>query len=241
MKRSFVVALLLVTTGVAFQTSSYAQQQAAAPQKPQQLTEGQFATQLSQLLKVRRYLPMTYTVYDTMNLMEAIGIEPLDGWHPNRPLTPENYVILLSLTLGKGDAIKEKAQEICDQTADYINARWALQFQKDGNWAPLDQLLKDKTYFPQGIPPCPYRAPYRAKKGDHTVLHHKHAGYALLQAKLKKAAKTGQAPVIAPELQTAPTEEQVKEKAEREKKPATPAPIQEYHEKYKDITPTESR
>ena len=52
---------------------------------------------------------------------------------------------------------------------EIINEMWKESYDQTGKWMPLSELLKDKTYFPDGAPKSPYGHPYKDANGDHKV------------------------------------------------------------------------
>ena len=162
-----IFALILVL----FLSFSYCQQK---EEEFQRVTEGEFAVRLVKLMGIERRLPPAPLRADYIEVLESIGIAPLKGWHEDKILTRENYAVIMALAAGKEKLVWDKAQEVCDRNVEAINSRWELKRKLDRRPnVTLEELIKDKTYFPEGPPMCPYCKPYKDKDGKVEKHNHK--------------------------------------------------------------------
>ena len=147
---SVMVAMVIAVAGVV-----------CAQEEP--MTQEQLAVQLVKNMKLQDQLPVAALPKDCVALLESLGISPLKGWDPKAPLSQDDYTVIIAKAVGREDIVHKKAAEICQAGRNIINAQW----QKRPN-VPLEELLGDRSVFPNGPPECPYNIKYvdKDKNGE---------------------------------------------------------------------------
>jgi len=80
--------------------------------------------------------------------------------------------IALPRVVRSGDAAKANA---CKRNVDIINSQVEFYYANNGEWpAKLGQLTKNKDYFPDGEPGCPFGTKYKYNQDTHHVADHDH-------------------------------------------------------------------
>jgi prepilin-type N-terminal cleavage/methylation domain-containing protein len=63
----------------------------------------------------------------------------------------------------------------CETNVDQINSQIELYYINTTSWPPsINQVVKNKDYFPDGEPECPFGDKYVYDKDLHRVLPHTH-------------------------------------------------------------------
>lgn len=138
------------------------------------MTQGEFAVQLVRGLNLQSHLPAAPLMKDYAEVLERIGISPLDGWNVRAALREEDEIVIFSKLSGKERSLYGHGVEFCARTVDRINSSWKEQYSMDGRWSSLDEILADQRFFQQAMPRCPFGDPYRLSRGDHAVKRHRH-------------------------------------------------------------------
>lgn len=162
-RRLFTMILAILLSG-SFFCSAYGQDE----QKKPSMTEGEFAVRLIKYLKWENNLPVAAVVEDYIRILELCAIAPLEGWDKDRPLTEENRIEVLACMAGLEKTLYEKAIKACNNNVNIINE---VQ-QRDGGNRDIEEVLRDKKYFPVKQPRCPWGMPYRFVGGKAVVHRH---------------------------------------------------------------------
>ncbi len=145
-------------------------QEEQEPREP--LTHEEFAVELVKNLHLDGQLPTAALAGDCIDLLERIGIAPLSGWEPKANLSEEDYLVVIAKAHGKEDLLHKRAMAVEEKNVDIINKKWQESYDKTGRWVSLDELLKDKSYFPDGDPQSPYKLEYEDRNNDHKADPH---------------------------------------------------------------------
>lgn len=138
------------------------------------VTQGEFAIQLVNILNLQSYLPPAPDVEDYISVLELFGIVPLKGWHSRQVLLEEDYIVIVSKLSGQEREVYRTGVEFCNKVTSTINEAWEDQKKTDGEYESLDKLFQDPRYFAGEIPACPFGHSYQVKKGTHQVKRHHH-------------------------------------------------------------------
>ena len=135
----------------------------------ERLTQEQFAVELVKIMKLEYRLPPAALPRDSVNLLNRFGISPLSGWRNKDFLNQENYLVIIGKAQGKERLVHKRALDIEHKNIDVINQKWQESYEATKTWMPLQALLNDRTYFPNGAPKSPYGTAYADVNGDHKV------------------------------------------------------------------------
>ena len=138
----------------------------------ERLTQEQFAVELVKAVKLSSFLPTAALPSDCVSFLERLGIAPFGGWKNKALMTQEDYLVVMAKIHGKEGLVFEKAALVEEKNIAIINQKWQEAYDKSGRWMPLVELLRDKTYFPQGALESPYKLSYEDKNNDHKVDPH---------------------------------------------------------------------
>lgn len=142
---------------------------------PEYITQGNFAILLVRAMGMEGLfragagaLPQEY-----INLLEKLGISPLEGFQADKTLTKGELATILVKALGKEGEIFFRMRQ-CNRNLLVIMSAWASQNEEDGYWMNLEELLRDQRFFPDGPPICPWGYKYMPLDKDHIVDVHIH-------------------------------------------------------------------
>ncbi|MDP3980525.1 MAG: hypothetical protein Q8Q33_03820 [Chlamydiota bacterium] len=138
------------------------------------LTQGDFAIQLVNVLKLQSYLPQAPLENDYIDLLELFGISPLKGWERKKMLTEEDYIVIMARLSGQERQVYQAGLEFCEKVVMIINEAWQKQILEDGSAENLEVLLQDQRYFEGSIPSCPFGYQYHAATDGLKVRKHVH-------------------------------------------------------------------
>lgn len=138
----------------------------------ERLTQEEFAVEVVKNLRLEGILPTAALARDCIDLLERIGIAPLGGWDSKSDLTQEDYLVVIAKAHGKETMLHQRAMAVEEKNIAVINQKWQEAYEKTGNWIPLQELLGDKNYFPEGPLSSPYKLEYEDRNGDHKVDSH---------------------------------------------------------------------
>jgi prepilin-type N-terminal cleavage/methylation domain-containing protein len=80
--------------------------------------------------------------------------------------------IALPRVVRSSDAAKVN---VCKRNVDIINEQIELYYASTGQWPRnLNQLTRNKDYFPEGAPECPFGTRYQYSEDTHHVPDHDH-------------------------------------------------------------------
>jgi len=164
---------------ILFQPSLFADNQAY------DVTQGEFAVQLVNILNLQSYLPPAPDVEDYISVLELFGIVPLKGWQARQVLLEEDYIVIVSKLSGQEREVYRTGVEFCDKIVNTINNAWEDQKNADGQHESLDDLFQDSRYFAGEVPGCPFGHRYHVRKGTHQIKHHHHWQKFLTSLRLK--------------------------------------------------------
>lgn len=133
------------------------------------LTQEAFAVELVKIMDLEDRLPVSSLPRDSVNLLDGLGISPLDGWMPKEFLNQEDYLVLIGKAQGKEGLVHKRAIQVERKNMDLINEKWKSAYEATKVWPSLEQLLNDKEYFPNGAPQSPYGIKYADRNRDHKV------------------------------------------------------------------------
>ncbi len=143
-----------------------------AQEMGEQLTQEAFAVELVKSMKLQSALPTAALAGDCVDLLERVGIAPLNGWKNKELITQEEYMVVMAKAHGKEAMLHDRAVAIEQKNIDVINKKWQESYEKQGKWVSLSELLNDKGYFPEGPLTSPYGLAYEDKNADHKVDQH---------------------------------------------------------------------
>ena len=150
------------------------------------ISQGEFAVQLVNVLKLQSYLTAAPLENDYIEILELFGISPLKGWDRRETLTEEDYIVIMARLTGQEREVYQVGVEFCDKVVHVINEAWKKQAALDGEAKPLKELLEDDRFFSEKAPQCPFGHSYHARK-DHTrVCKHHHMQAWLTSLRLDK-------------------------------------------------------
>ena len=166
MKRISLILVFSIATVLLFA------RQGATQEEGELLTQEEFAVELVKSMRLDAWLPTAALPRDCVDLLETIGIAPLRGWRNKELLEQEDYLVVLAKAHGKEGMLHERAYAVENKNIEIINAKWQEAKQKTGKWPSLENLLNDKTYFPDGAPQSPYGLIYQDVNNDKKVDAH---------------------------------------------------------------------
>lgn len=143
------------------------QTQAAVEDQP--LGQDEFAVELIRLMDLEEFLPKAAVKQDCVDVLEQFGIAPLKGWQPHEFLREEDYLVLIAKASGKESVVYQRAWQVEQKNVEIIHERWQIAFEEKGEWPPLEVLLEDSHYFPNGVPPSPFGRAYTDRNRDHQI------------------------------------------------------------------------
>lgn len=135
----------------------------------ERITQEEFAVELVKSMKLEGSLPLAALASDCIDLLQRLGVSPLEGWQPKNYLTKEDYLVLLGKAHGKEDKVHELGEMVELENVRVINEKWQESYQQLGRWLTIEELLNSDTYFPDGPPKSPYGNTYQDEDGDHKV------------------------------------------------------------------------
>lgn len=160
--------LFILTTLLSALCGSHLYAEEQGKQEPPVLTEGEFAVKLIKELKWDNYLPVAAGVEDYIRVLENFAVAPLEGWDSERQLTAENRLEIAATMSGFEKLLYEKAIKACNYNVNLMNRAE----QVDGSKRGIEEVARDKKFFPKGPPKCPWGMPYRFAKNK--ALYHYH-------------------------------------------------------------------
>jgi len=137
------------------------------------LTQEQFAVEIVRNMNLEGALPTAALPSDCVDMLERMGISPLNGWNNKALLAQEDYLVVLTKAHGRETLLHERAMAVEKKNVEIIDRKWQESYEKTGRWVSLDDLLHDKNYFPDGALKSPYDLKYEDKNGDHKVDLHR--------------------------------------------------------------------
>lgn len=138
----------------------------------ERITQEEFAVELIKNMRMHGWLPTSALAGDCVEVLKRLGISPLKGWDNKALLEQEDYLVILAKLNGKERMVHKRAVAVEEKNTEAINKKWQESYDATGKWVPLDELLKDTRYFPNGPPESPYGLEYQDQNGDHKVDKH---------------------------------------------------------------------
>lgn len=164
--RKFQILILSTTIALGCAANGFAQEMS------ERLTQEEFAVELVKSMKLQSALPTAALASDCVDILERIGIAPLNGWKNKELITEEEYMVVMAKAHGKEAMLHDRAVAIEQKNIEVIDKKWQESYDKNGHWVSLNELLNDKNYFPEGPIKSPYGLAYEDKNGDHKVDAH---------------------------------------------------------------------
>ncbi len=163
------ILILVVGIWAGISVSTYARDEGKVDKA---LTQEQFAVEMVRDMRLDGALPTAALPADCVELLERLGIAPLNGWNNKALLAQEDYLVILAKARGKESMLHERAVAVEDKNRDVIDKKWQESFERAGRWVSLDELMSNKDYFPDGPLKSPYGLKYEDRDRDHKVDPH---------------------------------------------------------------------
>ena len=77
-----------------------------AAEEKEEVTQGELAQILVNVLGLARFLPASPTVYECAEVLAINGIQPKDGWNVEKVLTKADLARVIVLAMKRGDEVK---------------------------------------------------------------------------------------------------------------------------------------